>query len=168
MEKWEKKVLATPGAAERVAQNEEELRLAAGLTSLREQAGLSQRELAERIGVRQPRIAAIERSRNVTIEVLERYIGALGGQLEVSVIRGGKKIALLTGRHAAPTTAARSGTRTAPAKKTSANKAATAKGAGNGVSTDKTSTGAAHGKAAARAKRTTERGGSQARTAQRS
>ncbi|MGD0085139.1 MAG: helix-turn-helix transcriptional regulator [Acidimicrobiales bacterium] len=41
------------------------------LTALREQAGLSQRELAQRIGVSQPRVAAIERSRHVTIDVLE-------------------------------------------------------------------------------------------------
>lgn len=40
---------------------QDELRLAAGLTALREEAGMSQRELAEHIGVSQPRIAAIER-----------------------------------------------------------------------------------------------------------
>ena len=51
IEDWEKKVLAEPGAAERVAEIEDELRLAAGLTALREQAGLSQRELARLIGV---------------------------------------------------------------------------------------------------------------------
>jgi transcriptional regulator with XRE-family HTH domain len=101
MSQWEKKVLAAPGAPERVAQIEEELRLAAGLTKLREQAGLSQRELAERIGVRQPRIAAIERSRNVTFDVLERYVTALGGQIELSVVTGGKKIALISS-HRAP------------------------------------------------------------------
>jgi transcriptional regulator with XRE-family HTH domain len=98
MKDWEKKVLAAPGAAARVAQIEEELRLAASLTALRERAGLSQRELADRIGVRQPRIAAIERSRNVTFDVLERYVGALGGRLELSVIQGGKKIPLISSR----------------------------------------------------------------------
>ena len=38
---WEKKVLKARGAAERVAEIEDELRLAVGLTALREQAGLS-------------------------------------------------------------------------------------------------------------------------------
>jgi len=95
---WEKKVLSAPGAAERVESIEEQLRLTAGLTALRERSGLSQRELAERIGVRQPRIAAIERSRNVTLEVLERYVSALGGRLELSVIQSGKKTALLGAR----------------------------------------------------------------------
>jgi transcriptional regulator with XRE-family HTH domain len=95
LKEWEKKVLESPGAAERVAEIEEELRLAAGLTALREQAGLSQRELAERLGVRQPRVAAIEKARNVTIDVLERYVDALGGKLQVSVLKGNRRIPLL-------------------------------------------------------------------------
>jgi transcriptional regulator with XRE-family HTH domain len=94
-EDWEKNVLAEPGAAQRVAEVEDELRLAAGLTALREQAGLSQRALARRLGVTQPRVAAIERSRNVTIEVLEQYVEAVGGELEVVVRKGNRKIPLL-------------------------------------------------------------------------
>ena len=92
---WEKKVLAKPGAAERVAEIEDELRVAAGLTSLREQEGLSQRALAKRLGVSQPRIAAIEQSRNVTLEVLGQYVGALGGHLEVTVVKGTRRIPLV-------------------------------------------------------------------------
>jgi transcriptional regulator with XRE-family HTH domain len=92
---WEKKVLDEPGAAKRVEEIEDELRLAAGLTALREEAGLSQRELAKRIGVSQPRIAAIEQSRNVTIDVLEQYVDAVGGQLEVTVVKGNRKTPLL-------------------------------------------------------------------------
>jgi transcriptional regulator with XRE-family HTH domain len=94
---WEEKVLREPGAPERVHEIEEELRLAAGLTALREEAGLSQREVARLIGVSQPRVAAIERSRNVTIDVLEQYVKALGGVLEVSVVKGTRKVSLLSG-----------------------------------------------------------------------
>jgi transcriptional regulator with XRE-family HTH domain len=95
LEQWEKKVLEAPGADARVREIEDELRLAAGLTALREKAGVSQRELAERIGVSQPRIAAIERSRNVTIEVLEQYVTALGGRLEISVLQGRRRTRLV-------------------------------------------------------------------------
>lgn len=87
--------LETPGADERVREIEDELRLATGLTALREHAGISQRELAERIGASQPRIAAIERSRNVTIDVLEQYVEALGANLEVSVVQGRRRTSLL-------------------------------------------------------------------------
>jgi transcriptional regulator with XRE-family HTH domain len=95
LKQWERKVLKAPGAAARVAEIESELRVAAGLTALREKAGLSQRQLAKRIGVSQPRVAAIERSRNVTLDVLEQYVHALGGKLEVTVARGAEKLSLM-------------------------------------------------------------------------
>jgi transcriptional regulator with XRE-family HTH domain len=95
VKEWEKKVLEKPGAKERVAAIEDELRLAAGLTALREQAGLSQRELARRMKVSQPRVVAIEQSHNVTIDVLEQYVAAVGGTLEVTVVKGNRKIPLL-------------------------------------------------------------------------
>ncbi len=102
LKEWEKKVLDAPGVPERVCEIEDELRLAAGLTALREQAGLSQRELADRLGVTQPRVAAIEKAKNVTIDVLERYIEALGGELQVTVVQGKRRIPLLggTAKHA--------------------------------------------------------------------
>ena len=96
VERWEKTVVSKPAAAKRVAQIETELRLATALTALREEVGLSQRQLADAIGVSQPRVAAIERSRNVTLEVLEKYVAALGGRLEVSVVKGRKSITLIT------------------------------------------------------------------------
>lgn len=95
LKNWERKVLGAPGAPERVAEIEDELRLAAGLTALREAAGLSQRELAKMIGVSQPRIAAIERCRNVTIDVLDHYVDALGATLEINAVKGNRKISLV-------------------------------------------------------------------------
>jgi transcriptional regulator with XRE-family HTH domain len=121
---WEEKVLAAPGAAERVAQIEDELRLAAGLTALREQAGLSQRELAERLGVRQPRIAAIERSRNVTLDVLERYVGALGGRLELSVVQGDKRYTLISSQPASTSRKRTTAAKVSPSKPASRKKSA--------------------------------------------
>jgi len=106
---WEKKVLDRPGAVQRVAEIEDELRLAAGLTALREEAGLSQRELAKRIGVSQPRIAAIEKSRNVTIQVLEQYADAVGGHLEVSVVKGKRKTPLVSAPSSRSSSAPRRG-----------------------------------------------------------
>jgi len=110
LKQWEDKVLGAPGADERVREIEDELRLA-GLTALREKAGLSQRELAERIGVSQPRVAAIERSRNVTIDVLEQYVGALGGRLEVSVVQGRQRTSLLGHPASRPAAASKKATK---------------------------------------------------------
>jgi transcriptional regulator with XRE-family HTH domain len=114
LKRWEKKVLEAPGAAGRVTEIEEELRLVAGLTALREEAGLSQRELARRMGVSQPRVVAIERARNVTIDVLEQYIEAVGGTLEVNAVKGKSKIPLIT-----PTRLAARSTRPAKSNKAS-------------------------------------------------
>ena len=86
------KVLAAPGAPERVAVIEEELRLAMGLAALRERAGLSQRVLARLMGVSQPRVAAIERSPNVTLDVIAQYAEALGGHLEVTIVKGKDRV----------------------------------------------------------------------------
>lgn len=97
MKSWEKKVLERPGAKQRVREIEDELRLAAGLTALREEESLSQRELANRIGVSQPRVAAIEQSRNITLDVLEQYVEGLGGRLEVNVVKGTRKVSLVGG-----------------------------------------------------------------------
>lgn len=92
---WEAKVLREKGAAKRVAEIEDELRLATGLTALRERAGVTQREVAHTMGVSQPRVAQIEKSKNVTIEVLDAYVSALGGHLEVSVVRAGRRTRIL-------------------------------------------------------------------------
>ncbi|MGD9753483.1 MAG: hypothetical protein AB7W59_21010 [Acidimicrobiia bacterium] len=51
LEQWEEKVLELPGAEERVREIEDELRLAAGLTALRESDAADQ---AERPPPKQP------------------------------------------------------------------------------------------------------------------
>jgi Mg-chelatase subunit ChlI len=58
------------------------------------------------MGVSQPRVAAIEQSRNVTIDVLEQYADAIGGRLEVTVVKGRKKVRL-TAAHRRAMSAAR-------------------------------------------------------------
>jgi transcriptional regulator with XRE-family HTH domain len=120
MKQWEKRVLQRPGAAERIAEIEDELRLATGLIALREQAGLSQRELAKRIGISQPRVAAIEQSRNVTIDVLSQYVNGVGGRLEVAVVKGHHKTSLLGGKSSVKAAVKRSSQAPAAAKRRTA------------------------------------------------
>ena len=55
------------------------------LVRAREAAGLTQRELAERLGVSQPRIAQVERgSRPMSAAFLLRYAAAVHMKLDVS------------------------------------------------------------------------------------
>ncbi|XVS64971.1 XRE family transcriptional regulator [Actinosynnema sp. CA-299493] len=55
------------------------------LAQLREQQGLSQSEVAARMGISQPRVSQLERGDvdQMVVDTLERYITALGGRLHV-------------------------------------------------------------------------------------
>ncbi|SEF29364.1 Helix-turn-helix domain-containing protein [Amycolatopsis pretoriensis] len=55
------------------------------LAQLREDAGISQTELAKRMGVSQPRISQLEQGDpgQMELDTLRRYITALGGRMRV-------------------------------------------------------------------------------------
>src|SRR5690349_5907348 len=62
------------------------------LKQARAAAGLTQAQLAKRVGVSQPTIAALEHpDSNPTIETLERVARALGANLQVSIAPAGKR-----------------------------------------------------------------------------
>jgi len=84
-----KKFLDTTfSAAERVEiqQQADELILETGLQLLREELQLSQRKVAEAMGVKQPRIAQIEQGgADQRLITIKRYIEAMGGRLSLVV-----------------------------------------------------------------------------------
>jgi DNA-binding XRE family transcriptional regulator len=51
------------------------------LAEIRRRRGLTQAQVAERMGVGKSRVSQIERGRVSTREVLDRYVEALGGRL---------------------------------------------------------------------------------------
>jgi DNA-binding Xre family transcriptional regulator len=66
-----------------------EMRIEQDLAALRVARGISQAELAKRIGVSQPAIARLEsgRVKNLTIKTLARYAAALGGQVRIEIVK---------------------------------------------------------------------------------
>jgi DNA-binding XRE family transcriptional regulator len=64
-----------------------EMRIEQELAALRERRGMTQRELAARMGVSQPAIAKLEsgRVRNLELRTLCRWATALGGQLKIDI-----------------------------------------------------------------------------------
>ena len=50
--------------------------------------GLTQAEVADRMGVTKSRISQIERGEVSTVEAIARYVQALGGQLQISAVFG--------------------------------------------------------------------------------
>lgn len=57
------------------------------LVALRNASGLSQRQLADRLGVKQPVIAKLEagQSRNIGLQTLVRAVKAMNGHIKVSI-----------------------------------------------------------------------------------
>ena len=62
----------------------EEFALVEAMIQARLAHGLTQAQVAERLGVAQPAIARIESGRNVSLKTLRRYAGAIGCKLDVS------------------------------------------------------------------------------------
>lgn len=58
------------------------------LAERRKDIGLSQGEVADRMGVTKGRVSQIERGEVSTVEVIGRYVQALGGELQVSAVFG--------------------------------------------------------------------------------
>jgi len=61
------------------------------LSRLRQRCGVTQRELASRLGVRQATISGMERRDDVQLTTVLRVIEALGGALEVAAIFSGSR-----------------------------------------------------------------------------
>ena len=78
-----------PGLRDRVEARVAEMALEDDLVALRESAGVSQRALAQRLGVSQPAIAKLEsgKAKNIGIVTIARYAAALGGQMRVVIIK---------------------------------------------------------------------------------
>lgn len=62
------------------------LRDALELRELRSEAGLTQVELAERLGRSQGAVSELERRDDVYLSTLREYVEALGGHLEVAAV----------------------------------------------------------------------------------
>lgn len=53
------------------------------LSELRESAGSTQKELANRLGISQPTLSRMEKQTDIQVTTLQRVVEALGGRLEV-------------------------------------------------------------------------------------
>jgi len=97
MKKWAEIKSRKMDAAriERVrSEAKEELR-ALTLRQLREEVGKTQVELAELTEVTQSALSRLERREDNPLEVVRRYVEALGGELELVAVIGNKRVKLL-------------------------------------------------------------------------
>jgi len=79
-ERWRDELLATPEARRIYEEESAKLDLWLQLVEARQEAGLTQGELAERLGVSQAQVARLERRgyESYTLNSLRRYVAALG------------------------------------------------------------------------------------------
>jgi len=88
-ERWERKVLSRPGAAERVAQYRIEVKTGRFIKQLVEASGKTQKVIAKTGQVPEPNLTKIKRGEIVpTLDTIARLTrAALGADLEVRVVR---------------------------------------------------------------------------------
>ncbi|MGH2928316.1 MAG: helix-turn-helix domain-containing protein [Solirubrobacteraceae bacterium] len=79
-------IMTDPVRRARIEQGTREILTAVRLAGLRTEAGLTQAQLAERLGVTQENVSRIERAEDTQLSTIRRYVEALGGNLELHAV----------------------------------------------------------------------------------
>ena len=79
-------VVATPEGRERVETYRRLMDAVITLHRLREERGLTQVQVAEVLDVAQGNVSRLERSEDLYVSTLSRYVAALGGHLELTAV----------------------------------------------------------------------------------
>lgn len=65
---------------------EQEFTIANALIKARSEAGMTQKDVAEKLGVSQPAVARMESGKNISIKAIARYAKAVGRPINVSIL----------------------------------------------------------------------------------
>ncbi|HHN8174857.1 TPA: helix-turn-helix domain-containing protein, partial [Escherichia coli] len=85
----------SPESQARIKEMADEMILEVGLQMMREELQLSQKQVAEAMGISQPAVTKLEqRGNDLKLATLKRYVEAMGGKLSLDVeLPTGKRIA---------------------------------------------------------------------------
>ncbi|EBJ6082760.1 TPA: helix-turn-helix transcriptional regulator [Escherichia coli] len=85
----------SPESQARIKEIADEMILEVGLQMMREELQLSQKQVAEAMGISQPAVTKLEqRGNDLKLATLKRYVEAMGGKLSLDVeLPTGKRIA---------------------------------------------------------------------------
>jgi DNA-binding XRE family transcriptional regulator len=86
---------ADPVRRERIATYKRAMLDALALAELRAQRGVTQQDVAGKLGVTQANISRIEHEEDLYLSTLRGYVAALGGELEVNAVFADGKVALV-------------------------------------------------------------------------
>lgn len=73
----------SPQMQQAIAEKAQQLQQAYQISQLRQSANITQKELAEKMGVSQANISKIENGKDVYLSTLKRYIATLGGEIRI-------------------------------------------------------------------------------------
>ncbi|EOL9489645.1 helix-turn-helix domain-containing protein [Escherichia coli] len=85
----------SPESQARIKEMADEMFLEVGLQMMREELQLSQKQVAEAMGISQPAVTKLEqRGNDLKLATLKRYVEAMGGKLSLDVeLPTGKRVA---------------------------------------------------------------------------
>lgn len=84
----------SPASRAKAATRAKEMMTEMLLSELRRLSGLTQNQLADSLGIKQPTLSRLESQDDMQISTLQRIVAALGGELEVIARMPGKVISL--------------------------------------------------------------------------
>lgn len=87
----------SPESQARIKEIADEMILEVGLQMMREELQLSQKQVAEAMGISQPAVTKLEqRGNDLKLATLKRYVEAMGGKLSLDVeLPTGKRVAFI-------------------------------------------------------------------------
>ncbi len=90
-----REIEANPERRARLDRERQFVRTIVGLTAIREARGATQQQIAEAWKVSQPNVSQIERTPDIYLSTLRRYVAALGGEIEINAVFPNEVITLL-------------------------------------------------------------------------
>jgi predicted XRE-type DNA-binding protein len=90
-----REIEANPERRARLDRERQFVRTIIGLTAIREARGATQRQIAEAWDVSQPNVSQIERTQDIYLSTLRKYVAALGGEIEINAVFPDEVITLL-------------------------------------------------------------------------
>lgn len=90
-----REIEANPERRARLERERQFVRTIVGLTAIREARGVTQRQIAQAWDVSQPNVSQIERTQDIYLSTLRRYVAALGGEIEINAVFPDEVITLM-------------------------------------------------------------------------
>ena len=96
-----------PSRRQRVDEHKRRLYEGVALRKLRQSLSITQEQLATLMDIKQESVSQIERRDEILLSTLIKYVGALGGRVEITAILGEQRVELLSPTEQLPSRASK-------------------------------------------------------------